>query len=323
MLRLPASEYGFVEQVAWIPSAGISYHLGVDGLSLPLVAITVVVFTAAAVYSLREDRRPKSYVLLFLALQTVSVGVFVALDLILFFDLSIVFMYFVIAGWGHGSKARSATLTFFLYTFLGSLALLLGFILIYLAATPHTFDIPALAAQNPLAAGGPIAGAALLAIGIGLAVKTPLVPFHTWLPPAHTEAPAAGSAVLAGVLLKTAPTTRAPTTAWRHAPRASSACSPWPPSPHSCSPASPGSSPSSRSGVDRGLLHQPIPQLGQRGARVVEHDGTTPTRIHPDVDDARLPLQQPGRLIRVRAPWDASEVERHLTRRAGRRPRPA
>jgi NADH-quinone oxidoreductase subunit M len=204
-LQLPASGYGFVEQVAWIPSAGISYHLGVDGLSLPLVAMTVVVFTAAAVYSLREERRPKSYVLLFLALQTVSVGVFVALDLILFFlffDLSIVFMYFVIAGWGHGSRARSAALTFFLYTFLGSLALLLGFILIYLAATPHTFDIPTLAALNPLAAGGPLAGAALLAIGVGLAVKTPLVPFHTWLPPAHTEAPAAGSAVLAGVLLK-------------------------------------------------------------------------------------------------------------------------
>ena len=204
-LQLPTSGYGFVEQVAWIPSAGISYHLGVDGLSLPLVAMTVVVFTAAAIYSLREDRRPKSYVLLFLALQTVSVGVFVALDLILFFlffDLSIVFMYFVIAGWGHGSRARSAALTFFLYTFLGSLALLLGFILIYLAATPHTFDIPALAALNPLAAGGPLAGAALLAIGVGLAVKTPLVPFHTWLPPAHTEAPAAGSAVLAGGLLK-------------------------------------------------------------------------------------------------------------------------
>jgi NADH-quinone oxidoreductase subunit M len=203
--RLPPTGYGFVERLAWIPSAGVFYHLGVDGLSLPLVAMTVVVFTAAAVHSLREDRRPKSYVLLFLALQAVSVGLFVALDLILFFlffDLSIVFMYFVIAGWGHGSRARSAALTFFLYTFLGSLALLLGFILIYLAATPHTFDIPALAAQNPLAAGGPVAGAALLAIGIGLAVKTPLVPFHTWLPPAHTEAPAAGSAVLAAVLLK-------------------------------------------------------------------------------------------------------------------------
>ena len=151
-LQLPTSGYGFVEQVAWIPSAGISYHLGVDGLSLPLVAMTVVVFTAAAIYSLREDRRPKSYVLLFLALQTVSVGVFVALDLILFFlffDLSIVFMYFVIAGWGHGSRARSAALTFFLYTFLGSLALLLGFILLYLAATPAHLRHPGARRPQP------------------------------------------------------------------------------------------------------------------------------------------------------------------------------
>ena len=119
-------------------------------------------------------------------------GLFVALDLILFFlffDLSIVFMYFLIAGWGHGERARAAALKFFLYTFLGSLALLLGFILLYLAAEPHTFDIVELTAANPLAGGGPYAALALLAIGIGLAVKTPTVPFHTWLPPAHTEAP--------------------------------------------------------------------------------------------------------------------------------------
>jgi NADH-quinone oxidoreductase subunit M len=193
------------QRVAWIPSAGISYHVGVDGLSLPLMAMTTVLFGACAVFALRETRRVRAYVTLFLALQTVSLGLFVALDLILFFlffDLSIVFMYFVIAGWGHGERARAAALTFFLYTFLGSLALLLGFILLYLSATPHTFDIVELAAADPLAAGGPYAALTLLAIGVGLAVKTPTVPFHTWLPPAHTEAPATGSAILAGVLLK-------------------------------------------------------------------------------------------------------------------------
>jgi NADH-quinone oxidoreductase subunit M len=144
-------------------------------------------------------------VVLFLGLQTVSLGLFVALDLILFFlffDLSIVFMYFLIAGWGHGERARAAALKFFLYTFLGSLALLLGFILLYLAAQPHTFDIVDLVAADPLAGGGVYAALTLLAIGVGLAVKTPTVPFHTWLPPAHTEAPATGSAILAGVLLK-------------------------------------------------------------------------------------------------------------------------
>jgi NADH-quinone oxidoreductase subunit M len=142
---------------------------------------------------------------LFLGLQTVSLGLFVALDLtlfFLFFDLSIVFMYFLIAGWGHGERARAAALKFFLYTFLGSLVLLLGFILLYLAAQPHTFDIVDLIAADPLAGGGVYAALTLLAVGVGLAVKTPTVPFHTWLPPAHTEAPATGSAILAGVLLK-------------------------------------------------------------------------------------------------------------------------
>ncbi|MEK6440940.1 complex I subunit 4 family protein [Pseudonocardia sp. T1-2H] len=204
-LRLPPQGYGFEERLPWIPSAGISYHLGVDGLSLPLLALTAVLFLACAVFALRETRRVKPYVVLFLALQTVSTGLFAALDLILFFlffDLSIVLMYFVIAGWGHGERARAAALKFFLYTFLGSLALLLGIIALFLAAVPHTFDIPALTAANPLAGGGLYAGLTLLALGVGLAVKTPTVPFHTWLPPAHTEAPATGSAILAGVLLK-------------------------------------------------------------------------------------------------------------------------
>ena len=196
---------GFVEDVRWIPSAGVSYHVGVDGLSLPLVALTSVLFLACAVYSLRETRRPRTYVCLFLGLETVCVGLFVALDLILFFvffDLSIVGMYFVIAGWGHGPAARAAALMFFLYTFVGSLALLLGFIGLYLAATPHTFDIVALTRANPLAGRGAYAALVLAAIGVGLAIKTPTVPFHTWLPPAHTDAPATGSAILAGVLLK-------------------------------------------------------------------------------------------------------------------------
>ena len=191
------------QRVRWIPGAGVSYHVGVDGLSLPLVALTCVLFLAVAVYSLRETRRVRAYVCLFLFLQSVSIGLFVALDLILFFvffDLSIVGMFFLIAGWGHGERGRAAALKFFLYTFVGSLALLLGFIGLYLAATPHTFDIVELTRINPLAGRGLYAGLVLLAIGIGLAVKTPMVPFHTWLPPAHTEAPAAGSAILAGVL---------------------------------------------------------------------------------------------------------------------------
>ncbi|MGW3626143.1 complex I subunit 4 family protein [Streptomyces sp. NPDC000880] len=188
----------------WIPSAGVGYHVGVDGLSLPLLAMTCVLFLACALYSLRETRRIREFTALFLFLQTTCLGLFVSLDLILFFvffDLSIVAMYFVIAGWGHREAARAA-LKFFLYTFIGSLALLLGFIGLYLAASPHTFDMVELTAQNPLSGRSVYAALVLLAVVVGLAVKTPTVPFHTWLPPAHTEAPAAGSAILAGVLLK-------------------------------------------------------------------------------------------------------------------------
>ena len=188
----------------WVPSLGIGYRIGVDGLSLPLIALTAGLFLACAIYSLPETRRARSYVALFLFLETASLGLFAALDLILFFlffDLSIVGMYFVIAGWGHRGAARAA-LQFFLYTFIGSLALLLGFIGLYLAASPRTFDIVALTAQQPLAGRATYGGLVLLAVFLGLAIKTPTVPFHTWLPPAHTEAPAAGSAILAGVLLK-------------------------------------------------------------------------------------------------------------------------
>jgi len=192
------------EKVPWIPGVNSSYHVGVDGLSLPLVAMTAVIFLACAVYALREQNRPRLQAALFLFLQSVSLGLFVSADLILFFvffDLSIVGMYFVIAGWGHENAARSA-LKFFLYTFLGSLALLAGFIGLYVTARPHTFDMVELTRAMPLS-GSPVAGGLVLAaILLGLAVKTPTVPFHTWLPPAHTDAPAVGSAVLAGVLLK-------------------------------------------------------------------------------------------------------------------------
>lgn len=194
----------FQEKLEWIPNVGSSYHLGVDGLSLPLVALTSLVFVVCAVFAFRNTDRPRSQAALFLFLQTASLGVFVAQDLILFFvffDLSIVGMYFVIAGWGHGNAARSA-LKFFLYTFLGSLALLLGFIGLYLGSAKKTFDMVELAANPPFGDQPVIGGLVLAAVFIGLAIKTPTFPFHTWLPPAHTDAPAIGSVVLASILLK-------------------------------------------------------------------------------------------------------------------------
>ena len=206
----PGAVAGVVDGIAyevkirWIPTVDAGYHIGVDGLSLPLLALTGVLFLACAVWSLREPERPRAYAALFLFLQTASLGTFAALDLILFFvffDLTIVGMYFVIAGWGHGNRRRSA-LKFFLYTFIGSLALLVGFIGLYLGGERRTFDMVTLAAEPPLRDAPILGGLVLLAIGLGLAVKTPLFPFHTWLPDAHTDAPAAGSAILAGILLK-------------------------------------------------------------------------------------------------------------------------
>jgi len=200
----PSTSLDFEQRVGWISTVASSYHVGLDGLSWPLVALTVVVFASCSVYALNEGNRPRLHAALFCFLQTTCLGVFAAQDLLLFFvffDLSIVGMYFAIAGWGHGQAARSA-LMFFLYTFLGSLALLVGFIGLYLAATPHTFDIVELSRTAPLQGSGSVGVLVLGAILLGLAVKTPTFPFHTWLPPAHTDAPAVGSAVLAGVLLK-------------------------------------------------------------------------------------------------------------------------
>jgi NADH-quinone oxidoreductase subunit M len=199
-----AGELAFEQQRPWIPGIGASYHVGLDGLSLPLVAMTCVIFAACAVFALAEGHRPRQQAVLFLALQTTCLGLFAAADLVLFFvffDLSIVGMYLSINGWGHGDRRRSA-LMFFLYTFLGSLALLLGFVGLYVASDPHTFDMVALAADPPLEGSGATGVLVLGAVLLGLAVKTPTVPFHTWLPPAHTDAPAIGSAVLAGVMLK-------------------------------------------------------------------------------------------------------------------------
>jgi NADH-quinone oxidoreductase subunit M len=200
----PAGGYQYVVRIPWIEILGVSYGLGLDGLSLPLVALTAVLFVFALVFSWPEDRRSKEYYGWFLFLETACLGVFSALDFFLFYifwDLTLVGMYFIIAIWGH-EGARAAALKFFLYTFVGSLALLLGIIGLYLATDPLTTDMATIARQRPLAGGGWLAHVVFWALLLGLAVKTPLVPVHTWLPPAHADAPAPGSAILAGVLLK-------------------------------------------------------------------------------------------------------------------------
>jgi NADH-quinone oxidoreductase subunit M len=201
-LRGAGAGFTQVEEVPWIPSLGAAYRVGLDGISLPLVLLTAILFFVALVFSSAITERARSYVALFLLMETACLGVFVALDLILFyvfFEMTLVGMYFIIAGWGYAERQRAA-LTFFIYTLLGSLPLLLAILALYLGASPRTFDMRAIIAAPPLAGGAALF--AFVAMFIAFAVKTPLFPVHTWLPMAHVEAPTAGSVVLAGVLLK-------------------------------------------------------------------------------------------------------------------------
>ncbi|WP_206454528.1 complex I subunit 4 family protein [Aurantimonas marina] len=200
----PGSGLQFEGRIAWIPALGVGYSVGLDGLSLPLFLLTAFMFFISLVFSWHEDRRIKEYFVWFLFLETAALGVFAALDLFLFYvfwDLTLVGMYFIIAIWGH-NDAKASALKFFLYTFVGSLALLLGIIGLYLAMDPLTMDMPSIIAANPLAGDGTLARVVFFALLIGLGVKIPVFPLHTWLPPAHADAPAPGSAILAGVLLK-------------------------------------------------------------------------------------------------------------------------
>jgi len=193
-----------IEAVEWIPTLGIAYRVGVDGLSLPLAAMTALVFVVSVAYPVDFRERPVPYLALMLFLEGVSIGLFVALDLFLFFvfwDVSLVAMYFLIGAWGHGDAQRSA-LKFFIYTFAGSLPLLLAILGLYLATEPRTFDMAEIIRQQPLAGAGLYAVLVFTGFFIGFAIKTPIVPVHTWLPPAHVDAPGPASAILAGVLLK-------------------------------------------------------------------------------------------------------------------------
>ncbi len=200
------SSAGFqlIEQADWMPSIGATYKVGIDGLSLPLLSMAALLFTLAMIFPVDLRGKAPQYFAAFMFLESVSLGLFLSLDLLLFFvffDLSLVGMYFLIAIWGHGSAERSA-LKFFIYTLVGSLALLLGILGIYLATESRTFDMVEIINTQPLAATGMASTLIFWAIAVVFAVKTPLAPFHTWLPPAHVDAPAPASTILAGVLLK-------------------------------------------------------------------------------------------------------------------------
>lgn len=189
-----------VEEIAWIPAIGAAFRVGVDGLSLPLILLTSLLFFLSAIYAARITDRPAVFVALMLMLETASIGTFAALDALLFyvfFEVSLVGMYFMIVGWGYEERQR-AGLMFFIYTLLGSLPLLLAIIGLYLAT--GSFDMRLWIEAPPLT--GLAAMLALIAMLFTFAVKIPSFPVHTWLPAAHVQAPTVGSVILAGVMLK-------------------------------------------------------------------------------------------------------------------------
>jgi NADH-quinone oxidoreductase subunit M len=193
----------FVESWAWIPSLNVSYHLGVDGLSFPLVLLTTFMSFIALIGSLGIKDRVKEYFFWFLILETGMLGVFVALDLLLFYvfwEITLVPMYFLIGIWG-GPKKEFAAIKFFLYTLSGSVFMLLAILAMYFKAPTHTFDMLELMKAN-VAWERHFQILAFLGLYFGLAIKIPAFPFHTWLPLAHVEAPTPISVILAAVLLK-------------------------------------------------------------------------------------------------------------------------
>jgi NADH-quinone oxidoreductase subunit M len=198
----------FELDTAWIPAISARFHVGIDGISLPLYVLTFAISFLCAVYTWRfvpSPGRAKAFLALMLVLETGMAGTFIAFDLILFFvfwELVLVPMYFLIGIWGSANREYAA-IKFFLYTLFGSVFMLLGFLAMFFTAEPSTFDIVEL--QRYAQQGGFSQGFQLVvfgAVGLGFAVKVPMWPFHTWLPDAHTEAPTIGSVLLAAIMLK-------------------------------------------------------------------------------------------------------------------------
>jgi NADH-quinone oxidoreductase subunit M len=201
----PGQGMQFAEEALWIPTLDVYYRMGVDGISLPLIFLTTLLTTLSLFYSAYTIKvRVKEFFALFLLLEMGMIGVFVALDLVLFYvfwEIGLVPMFLLIGIWGQPKdRPQYSAIKFFLYTLVGSVAMLLAFIGIYL--TTGTWNILEIPMLGPLAGNPVLAVAGFWAIFLAFAIKVPMFPFHTWLPDAHTAAPTAGSVILAGVLLK-------------------------------------------------------------------------------------------------------------------------
>lgn len=211
------NRFEFVSDVPWIGAIGARYHVGVDGMSLWLVILTTLLVPISVLSSWTSiEKRPLAFFMFMLLLEAAMIGVFVSLDLLLFylfFEASLVPMFFLIGVWG-GERRIYAAAKFFIYTAVGSLLMLVGIIALYFIHANQvgfgTFDYLTLleslqSGRMSLSVDGVATQAQMLLFGafaLAFAIKVPLFPFHTWLPDAHTEAPTAGSVILAGVLLK-------------------------------------------------------------------------------------------------------------------------
>lgn len=203
------ADFRFEENVSWIGSIGARYHLGVDGISMWLVLLTTLLMPIAILSSWTAiKKRTLSYFVFLLVLEATLIGVFISLDLLLFylfFESSLVPMFFLIGIWG-GERRIYAAIKFFIYTAVGSLLMLAAIIALYFVY--NTFDYVAI--MHAMTTGSTLSAlrsprfemAVFAAFALAFCIKVPLFPFHTWLPDAHTEAPTAGSVILAGVLLK-------------------------------------------------------------------------------------------------------------------------
>lgn len=203
--------WDLIEEIPWIEAIGMNYSLGVDGLSLPLVLLSGFIFLVAILASFKEihEREPAYYAMILL-LETGVIGTFVATDFIVFYvawELVLVPMFFLIGIWG-GPKKEYAAIYFFIYTHVASLVMLLGIVGLWLESSNHTgtgigtFSFSQLADMASQFGTEPFVLLIFLALLFGFIVKVPSVPFHTWLPLAHVEAPTPGSMILAGLLLK-------------------------------------------------------------------------------------------------------------------------
>ncbi len=200
------SDYQFVERYTWLPDFGISYHVGVDGISLMLVVLTTFLTPISLLCSWDSiESRVREFSMFMLVLEAAMIGVFISLDLFLFYlfwDAMLIPMYFLIGVWGYDRRIYAA-IKFILYTMAGSVLMLIAILWIAYHHQSVTgvpsFDLADLVALNIPAA---LQTWLFLAFAVAFAIKVPLFPFHTWLPDAHVEAPTAGSVILAGVLLK-------------------------------------------------------------------------------------------------------------------------